>query len=122
MIYPYARFVARPVVIANGLTITANGGIIVRKGGLPMDTMNIALPESMKHFVQERVTEGGYSSVSEYVRELIRADQKRKVEERIDTLLLEGLDSGQPIPVTPEYWEEKKRRLTERLSKAIHPQ
>jgi hypothetical protein len=27
MIYPYARFVARPVVIANGLTITANGGI-----------------------------------------------------------------------------------------------
>ena len=87
-----------------------------------MDTMNIALPESMKHFVQQRVTEGGYSSVSEYVRELIRADQKRKVEERIDTLLLEGLDSGQPIPVTSEYWEEKKRRLTERLSKAIHPQ
>ncbi len=113
---------ARPVVIGNGLPIIANGGIMVRKGGLPMDTMNIALPESMKHFVQERVTEGGYSSASEYVRELIRADQKRKVEERIDTLLLEGLDSGQPIPVTPEYWEEKKRRLTERLSKAIHPQ
>jgi antitoxin ParD1/3/4 len=89
-----------------------------QKEALNMETMNIALPESMKHFVQERVTEGGYSSVSEYVRELIRADQKRKVEERIDTLLLEGLDSGQPIPITSEYWEEKKRRLTERLSKA----
>lgn len=87
-----------------------------------MDTMNIALPESMKHFVQEQVTEGGYSSVSEYIRDLIRHAQKRKAEERIDGLLLEGLDSGQPIPVTPEYWEEKKRRLTERLSKAIHPQ
>ncbi len=87
-----------------------------------METINIALPESMKHFVQERVTEGGYSSVSEYVRELIRADQKRKGEERIDALLLEGLDSGQPIPVTPEYWEAKKRRLTERLGKTIHPQ
>ena len=55
-----------------------------------METMNIALPESMKHFVQERVSEGGYSSVSEYVRELIRADQKRTVEQRIDTLLLGG--------------------------------
>jgi antitoxin ParD1/3/4 len=87
-----------------------------------METMNIALPESMKHFVQERVAEGGYSSVSEYVRELIRADQKRKVEERIDTLLLEGVESGQPIPVTEEYWDEKKRKLTERLARTIRPQ
>jgi len=84
--------------------------------------MNIALPETMKHFVQERVSQGGYSSVSEYVRELIRADQRRKVEERVDALLLEGLDSGEPIPVTKEYWEEKKRKLTERLGKAIQPQ
>ncbi len=87
-----------------------------------METMNIALPESMKHFVQERVSEGGYSSVSEYVRELIRIDQKRKVEERIDALLLEGLDSGEPIAVTKEYWEEKKRKLTERLGKATSQQ
>jgi antitoxin ParD1/3/4 len=86
-----------------------------------METMNIALPESMKQFVQERVTAGGYSSVSEYVRELIRADQKRKFEERIDALLLEGLDSGEPIAVTREYWEEKKRKLTERLGKTIVP-
>ena len=34
-----------------------------------METMNIALPDSMKHFVQEQVTEGGYSSASEYVRD-----------------------------------------------------
>jgi len=77
-----------------------------------MDTMNIALPESMKQFVQERVGRGGYGSVSEYVRELIRADQKRSVEERIDALLLEGLDSGASFPIDAEYWAEKKRRLT----------
>lgn len=82
-----------------------------------METMNVALPESMKSFVQERVSEGGYSSVSEYVRDLIRADQKRRVEERVDALLLDGLNSGPPIEVTPEYWEDKKRRLVERLSK-----
>ena len=93
-----------------------------RKGDQLMETMNIALPESMKHFVQERVAAGGYSSVSEYVRELIRADQKRKVEERIDALLLEGTESGQMIPVTEEYWDKKKRKLTERLAKAIRPQ
>jgi antitoxin ParD1/3/4 len=108
--------------VGNGLTMVANRGILDEKEEPNMETMNIALPESMKHFVQEQVTEGGYSSVSEYVRDLIRAAQKRKVEERIDTLLLEGLDSGQPIPVTTEYWDEKKRRLTERLSKATKPQ
>ena len=87
-----------------------------------METMNIALPEAMKHFVQERVSRGGYSSVSEYVRDLIRGDQKREAEERIDALLLEGLDSGEPIPITKEHWEAKKRRLTERLGKAAGPQ
>jgi antitoxin ParD1/3/4 len=86
-----------------------------------METMNIALPESMKQFVQARVSEGGYSSVSEYVRELIRADQKRRAEERVDALLLEGLDSGEPIEVTNEYWEQKKRKLAERLAKRIAP-
>src|SRR5688572_11117049 len=64
------------------------------EGESPMETMNVALPEAMKQFVQERVSQGGYSSVSEYIRELIRSDQKRKAEERIDALLLEGIDSG----------------------------
>jgi antitoxin ParD1/3/4 len=83
-----------------------------------METMNIALPESMKAFVQQRVSEAGYSSVSEYVRELIRSDQKHRQEERIDALLLEGLDSGELIEVTKEYWEAKKRKLSARLSQA----
>ncbi len=87
-----------------------------------MDTMNIALPESMKHFVQEQAAAGGYGSASEYVRELIRADQQRKRTEQIDALLEEGLDSGEPIPLTPEYLAEKKRTLAERLGKVSRSQ
>ena len=87
-----------------------------------MDTMNVALPESMKLFVQERVTEGGYSSASEYIRSLIRFDQKRKAEERIDALLLDGLTSGEPIAVTLDYWETKKRQLAQRLAQPKPPQ
>jgi hypothetical protein len=30
--------------------------------------------------------------------------------------LLEGQDSGEPIPLTAEYFKEKDRRLTERMS------
>ncbi len=50
------------------------------------------------------------------------SNEKCKAEERIDALLLEGLASGEPIPVTKEHWEEKKRKLTARLSKAISSQ
>jgi antitoxin ParD1/3/4 len=85
-----------------------------------MEMMNIALPESIKQFVEERVSEGGYSNVSEYVLELIRTDQQRLVAERTDALLLEGMASGDPIPVTPAYWEEKKRRLMEQVGETIH--
>ncbi len=83
-----------------------------------METMDLDLPESMKSFVQERLAEGGYGSVGEYVRDLIRADQRRRHEERIDGLLLEGLNSGEPIEATEAYWEEKKRRLASRQAGA----
>jgi antitoxin ParD1/3/4 len=55
-------------------------------------TMNISLPESMKTFVDERLE--NYGSASEYVRELIRADQKRVEQENLERLLLERLQSG----------------------------
>lgn len=40
-----------------------------------MSTMNISLPEALKAFVDRQVSERGYSTSSEYVRELIRKDQ-----------------------------------------------
>jgi len=78
------------------------------------ETMNIALPESLKQFVLTEVSRGGYSTASEYVRELIRADQKRKSRERLEALILEGLQSGEPAEMTAEDWEELKRRVWQR--------
>ena len=52
-----------------------------------MATMNISLPESLKAFVDGQVSQRGYSSSCEYVRELIRKDQDRQ---RLRDLLLEG--------------------------------
>jgi antitoxin ParD1/3/4 len=80
----------------------------------PMQTMNISLPEPMKEFVDEQVSSGRYSSASEYVRELIREDEKRKAQERLEALLLQGLQSGEPVPVTPEFWEERRNALLRR--------
>ena len=42
-----------------------------------MGTMNISLPDSLKSFVDEQVRQRGFSTSSEYMRELIRKDQDR---------------------------------------------
>ena len=60
-----------------------------------MSTMNISLPDSLKSFVDEQVSERGYGTSSEYVRELIRKDQDRQ---RLRGLLLAG---AQPVPPQP---------------------
>ncbi|HRF73133.1 MAG TPA: type II toxin-antitoxin system ParD family antitoxin, partial [Accumulibacter sp.] len=49
--------------------------------------MNISLPDPLKKFVDGQIAQGRYSSVSEYVRELIRADEKRKAEEQLEAKL-----------------------------------
>jgi len=43
-----------------------------------MTTMNISLPDVMKDFVDAQVQERGYSTSSEYIRDLIRHDQVRR--------------------------------------------
>lgn len=58
-----------------------------------MQSMNISLPEPLKQFVDGQISTGRYSSASEYVRELIRADEKRKAEDWLEAKLLEGLNS-----------------------------
>lgn len=75
-----------------------------------MQTMNISLPDTMKQFVDEQVNEGHYSSVSEYVRALVRVDQKRKAKAKLEETLLEALKS-EPEVVTPEWWAKLRAEI-----------
>ena len=81
-----------------------------------MATMNISLPDPLKDFVDNQVREQGYSTSSEYIRELIRNDQNRRAEQRLTALILEGLESGPPIPVDENYWSSKRAALQQRLT------
>ncbi len=77
--------------------------------------MNVSLPQSLKSFIDEQITKGGYGTASEYIRQLLREEQKRQLRDEIDKRLLAALQSGDPIEVTPEYWERKRRELLQRL-------
>ena len=79
-----------------------------------VQTMNISLPDPLKQFIEEQVSAGGYSSTSEYMRELVRADQKRKARQELEEILLTALRSGEPTDVTPEMWEELRAKIRTR--------
>ena len=80
-----------------------------------MQTINISLPDQLKDFVEDQVNSGRYSSVSEYVRELIRDDEKRKAQDKLDALLLEGIQSGQPTKMTRQDWDDIRREAIKQL-------
>jgi antitoxin ParD1/3/4 len=77
-----------------------------------MSTVNISLPEPMKDFVESQVTEGMYGSASDYIRTLIREDQKRKAQEELEKKLLAALDQGHFQEVTPEFFNQLRARIT----------
>ncbi len=79
-----------------------------------MDTMNVALPENMKRFVQEQVAKGAYGSVSEYIRELTRADKKEKARAALENEILKGLQSGDSTPMTDRDWQEIRGEVRKR--------
>ncbi len=79
-----------------------------------MQSMNISLPEPLKQFVDGQISAGRYSSASEYVRELIRADEKRKAEEQLEAKLLDGLNSAES-ELTPADWSALRKEALDRL-------
>ena len=79
-----------------------------------MESMNISLPEPLKAFVDSQISTGRYSSASEYVRELIRADEKRKAEEQLEALLLAGL-KGEETVMSRADWQQVRQEATAQM-------
>lgn len=77
-----------------------------------MSTMNISLPETLKSFVDSQVSEGDYTSTSEYLRELLRKEQDRV---RLRRSLMDGIESELlPEPMDSQYFERLRKRISEK--------
>ncbi len=70
--------------------------------------MNISLPDSLKDFVDLQVTDHGYGTSSEYVRELIRADRDRR---QLRALLLAGAASAPAGAMNADYFDGLRTRI-----------
>ncbi len=83
--------------------------------GSTSTTLNISLPKPLKKFVEEQTATEGYTSASEYIRELIRAARRHRTRNhQLETLLLEGRESGPCIVADEDYWGAKERGLIKR--------
>ena len=82
-----------------------------------MKSINISLPDTMRTYVEQLVAQGGYSSISEYFRELVRQDQKQRAKEQLQTMLLEGLNSGNATEMTAQDWEDIRQAVRNKINK-----
>ena len=76
-----------------------------------MSTMSISLPDALKSFVDEQVTQRGYGTSSEYVRELIRKDADVL---RLRGMLIQGAASAPAAPVDASYFSTLRERVKKR--------
>lgn len=83
-----------------------------------MPTLTISLPESLREFIDRQVKTRGYGNTSEYLRSLLREAQEAEADRRLQSLLLEGLESGgDDLRVNERFWSELKTEATTLIAK-----
>jgi len=66
---------------------------------MPMTSLNISLPEALKQYVEGQVASGDWGTPSEYVRELIRQDKERRLENLEQELVAAAKGTKIELPV-----------------------
>ncbi len=82
-----------------------------------MTSLNISLPATLRQYVERQVEAGGYSTPSEYVRDLVRSDAKRRAEAKLGALLDESLNADTMV-ADAESWKRGRKKLAARLKQA----
>jgi antitoxin ParD1/3/4 len=81
-----------------------------------MTTMNISLPEEMKAFIESQMSQEGYASASEFLRSLIREEQRRRAKRALEAKFREALESGPATPMTHEDWVALRQEAVDGLA------
>ena len=84
-----------------------------------MPTLTISLPESLRDLIDRQVKTKGYGNTSEYLRSLLREAQEEEADKRLQSLLLEGLESGgEDLRVNEKFWSELKAEAAALIAKS----
>ena len=82
-----------------------------------MASMNVSVPDPMRDWVQQKIEQGQYASVSDYVRDLIRRDQVAAEErETLISALIAGEQSGRSERRVTEIFKAVRQELASKTS------
>ena len=80
-----------------------------------MASFNVTMPDGMREFVDKRTEEGNFGTPTEYIRSLIRDDQRTTEKEQLDKKLLQALDDDRVEEVTPDVFERLRAFAREKI-------
>ena len=94
--------------------------------------MTITLPDELKDELERKARAAGFATILEYFLSLVPEDDESAAEEtdsagppeltpknraELEAMLDAGMNSGPPIRMTPEFWEERRRVQEARAAK-----
>jgi len=84
-------------------------------------SIDVQLPDDARSFIDAQVASGRFVSASAFIADLVEQARRRVEIERVDQLLLTGLNSGAGVDATPDYWRKKKEELSQKYDRADKP-
>lgn len=74
-----------------------------------MATLNISMPQTMREWIDAQIEAGEYANASDYIRDLIRHDQRQR--DALRVALIEGEKSGVSKRSVTDIARSTRRRL-----------
>ena len=74
-----------------------------------MPSLNVSLPDTIRKWVDMQVKGGEYSNASDYIRDLIRMDQRKR--ETLQAAVMEGFHSGTSPRTVKDIAKDTKAKI-----------
>jgi antitoxin ParD1/3/4 len=81
----------------------------------------VQLPDTAQSFIEEQIASGRFTSASDFIANLVDQARRHAAHERVEKLLLEGLDSGPPIEVDRDWWLKRADEWAQKYGKGAAP-
>jgi antitoxin ParD1/3/4 len=76
-----------------------------------MTQITVELPDELAIQIQSQIAQREFSNLGEYIVYLLQQEQSQLRSTELEKMFLAGLDSGELIEITDQWWEQKRREI-----------